>query len=387
MIEFECMQCGSSLRVENRHAGRTAWCRRCKRPVLVPSNATPVVDPVEEFPTPPSPPKIKPYFEPSLPPPEEYKETSVKRGPIQATDTDPRAAALLTEIDRRGRVIAQLTSEVETLRQAAESRAREGDLLEAELAAARKVAVSDGQGAGRERAMVEELNAIVNTQRELLVEKDEKLIQLNATLRRVTRFSGESNGDVELPDLPSVMPESEQTSDMPASTDGDARMGVELDEARRLAQHRASEVRTLRNALDDMAAKFDRITVELRNAVLKLTETQQDNNRLVSELAAARDQLRNREFELEHRRPEQAADADATEGVDEFEEPAPAPMNVEAVPEPLWTATPAPRAELVQALPPREATVASEASAPPTTDIQHDQRVLVDALLRFLGRR
>ncbi len=311
----------------------------------------------------------------------------VKRGPIQATDTDPRAAALLMEIERRGRVIAQLTSEVETLRQAAESRAREGDLLEAELAAARKVAISDGQGAGRERSMIEELTAIVNTQRELLVEKDEKLIQLNATLRRVTRFSGESNGDVELPSLPTVVQEPEQTSDMPASADGDARMGVELDEARRLAQHRASEVRTLRNALDDMAAKFDRITVELRNAVLKLTETQQDNSRLVSELAAARDQLRDKELDLERGRSVQAAVPDTPEEVGKFEEPVRAPMKVEVLPEPVWTATPAPHVEMAQPMPPREVTITTDSSAPPATDIRHDQRVLVDALLRFLGRR
>ncbi|MCC6696397.1 MAG: hypothetical protein IT365_12270 [Candidatus Hydrogenedentes bacterium] len=37
MIEFECPHCGNVLRVEPAHAGRHAWCRRCKRVAIVPS--------------------------------------------------------------------------------------------------------------------------------------------------------------------------------------------------------------------------------------------------------------------------------------------------------------------------------------------------------------
>ena len=392
MIEFECMQCGTSLRVENRHAGRTAWCRRCKRPVLVPANAAPVAEPAEELPTPVPPvaPAPKPYFGASQPPPAYEAEESLppvmpRRGPIQAMETDPRSLTLMAEIERRGKVIAQLTAEVEALRQAAESRAREGDLLEAELAAARKMALSGVQDTGRERAMFEELNAIINTQREMLVEKDEKLYALDAALRRAARYSEDANGSSTLPELVSEppgldpMPEGE-----PGAETADARANVNLDEARRLAQHRASEVRTLRNALDDMAAKFDRVTVELRNAVLKLTETKQENERLTAELAAARDHLRERDLEIERSRLE------ITEGAASEEAavaPAPAAAPVEVLSEPVWTATLASRPEPAAPYNPPAAKAAPEPSELPVSDVQHDQRVLVDALLRFLGRR
>lgn len=36
MIEFECPHCGNRLKVESAHAGRHAWCRRCKRVAMVP---------------------------------------------------------------------------------------------------------------------------------------------------------------------------------------------------------------------------------------------------------------------------------------------------------------------------------------------------------------
>lgn len=312
----------------------------------------------------------------------------VKRGPIQAMDTDPRNAALLAEIERRGRVIAQLTAEVEALRQAAESRAREGDLLEAELAAARKMALSGVQDTGRERAMIEELNAIISTQRELLVEKDEKIYKLDAALRRATRYSAETDGNTELPDVPRTLEDQTEAGGYEEGAEGgDARANVELDEARRLAQHRSLEIRSLRNALDDMAAKFDRVTVELRNAVLKLTETQQDNERLVSELASARDRLREKEFEGERFSTEPAqAPAESMEPA-LLEESLSSPVQVEVRPEPVWATAPVPRPEPVRAYSPPVTTPASDMPAQPATDIQHDQRVLVDALLRFLGRR
>lgn len=47
MIEFECPHCGYRLTVESAHAGRHAWCRRCKRIAIVPAYLMAVAPPGE----------------------------------------------------------------------------------------------------------------------------------------------------------------------------------------------------------------------------------------------------------------------------------------------------------------------------------------------------
>jgi hypothetical protein len=216
-------------------------------------------------------------------------------------------------------------------------------------------------------ATAEQLDAVllaaqIRAQHTLLAEKEERIQQLTVAL-------GEARH--RRPGAPGLA----RGAVSPELLDAH-RLAVELDETRFIAERRAEEIEALRATLIDRADKAERVAADLQAAVTRTNELRRENERLTNELAVARDELRDYKERLEAE--SDAARAAAHTAVEEERYRAGAMLRRPAeAAEP-----PALKASKLAKTP--EAGVDFEDGK---TETKGDQRVIVDSLLRFLGRR
>jgi chromosome segregation ATPase len=184
-IDFTCPHCGNELRVEADHAGRSAWCRKCKRVAFVPRKAHAPVAEARSASGAPIRGRLVLGADLGLAStPRDPIDLSATRTPSHAegrVQPDARHQELRLQLRTKDEEIARL---IEQRRQASEmiaSSAAEIARLTAEFESARRQAASDGSEADRKRAeeaearAAELANELAGTRRreeELIVETE-----------------------------------------------------------------------------------------------------------------------------------------------------------------------------------------------------------------------
>ncbi len=270
MIEFECPNCGSTLRVEQDHAGRHAWCRRCKRVAIVPSGTA--------IPTMPA--WIQGYAPAG--PPLNYRATmsSQERAPhagetqvegllatAEADERDPETTSLLrrdvqafqVELAERSARVDQLTAELAAVRQAKNDDDAEVARLKTDLRTTReKLDESAEAVAERDRAMAQQLSEL-KTYKALIQEKDDRLNALMEELAAV------EIGVADTASLTSALQEAQ------ASAEKYERLYLEAQAAEGV---RESEVADGQRALRGKDEQIRRLSEDLSELQEQLAETE-----------------------------------------------------------------------------------------------------------------
>ncbi|MCL4691938.1 MAG: hypothetical protein KJ060_05430 [Candidatus Hydrogenedentes bacterium] len=291
MIEFECPHCGYRLTVEAAHAGRHAWCRRCKRIAIVPAHLMAAVPagarPIAEMPP-------ASHF---VSEPEAHRSPALPPAPAVPSKVDflPRedAAQLNVQLVEKSATIERLTRELARAQSGLAQRDQElGQYREYADRAQQRIAELE-RGVSEGAAVSANRDAEMDALRQALRESERRVAALQSELQNAREVAATAerlaaevkviHGDAASKEK--ALQEFERAVDS---------RNAAIEESRRRIEDQADQLRALRTEADRARAELNGKTSELDQALGLIESLRQRESELQREVESLSDAARER---------------------------------------------------------------------------------------------
>ncbi len=292
MIEFECPHCGYRLTVEVAHAGRHAWCRRCKRIAIVPAHLM-AAAPAGARPDAEAPPAPQILGEPEV-----HRSPALPPAPVVRSKVEslPRedAAQLNVQLVEKSATIERLTRELARAQSGLTQRDQElGQYREYADRARQRIAELE-RGVSEGAAVSADRDAEMDALRQALRESDQRISALQTELQNAREVAATAerlaaevkaiHGDAASKEK--ALQEFERAVDS---------RNAAIEESRRRIEDLADQLRALRTEAEKARAELDGKTGELDQALGLIESLRQRESELQREVESLSDAARERD--------------------------------------------------------------------------------------------